>query len=268
MVASERLSCGCPRFREITRRAGAYVVNRSTYLPSCTLGSHVHAEDRIVLALRGGLTSAYNHRQFQLGAFDAIYRPAQLDHRDAYARETVCLSIRLSAGDRGHLSVFAFRDAELPGAMWRLCGELDASDSASALAIESLSALIAGRLSSSHESGLRVPRWIRQVRDRIEDEYADPPTLAAIAQWVDREVSHVANVFRRTYGKSIGEHVREVRIWRTRKLVENPAIPLAEVAQCGGFADQSHFARLFKRRFRMTPGEYRRRAAATGIARP
>ena len=100
---------------------------------------------------------------------------------------------------------------------------------------------------------------MRRVREQLEEEYANPPTLEALAMAVDRNVTHVATAFRQTYGTSIGDYVRHVRVWKTRKLVEHPSIPLAEVAQLGGFADQSHFGRIFKHRFAMTPGEYRRR---------
>lgn len=262
MVPSERLTCGCPRVGNTTRRAGAYVVNRCTYLPSCNLGTHAHAEDRIVLALHGALRSIYGTREFRVDASQAIYRPASVDHCDGYARQTVCLSIRLPAGERRRLGAFVFRDPDLESTAVRLCAELGATDSAAELAIESLSAQIAARLRPSGESEPTGPRWIRRVLEWIEEEYAEPPTLRAIARGVDRDVSHVANVFRKTYGKSIGGHIRDIRVWRTRKLVEDPEISLAEAAQRGGFADQSHFARLFKRHFAMTPGEYRRRAVS------
>jgi AraC family transcriptional regulator len=152
-------------------------------------------------------------------------------------------------------------DEELPSITSRLSAELEATDASAELVIEGLSAQIAGRLLSSCERRLPSLKWLRQVRDRLEDEYAHPPTLAAIAMRVDRATSYVANAFKQTYGKSIGEYVRDVRIWRTRKLVEDRSISLADLAHHAGFADQSHFARLFKRRFGVTPGEYRRRRA-------
>jgi AraC family transcriptional regulator len=261
MVATEFLTCGCPRAGHTTRKVGAYLVSRSTYLPSCALGTHTHTEDRIVLTLRGKFNSVYRGRTFALDDLRAIYRPAEIEHRDAYAQETVCVSIRLPAGEPERSEAFTLCDGDLPAIADSLCAELDASDSASSLAIESLSAQIAARLCSSQERDDGSSRWIRAVRDWIEEQYAHPPTLQAIAVAVDRDVSHVASVFRRTYGKTIGDYVRDVRVWRTRKLVEDSSVPLAEVAQRGGFSDQSHFGRLFKQRFAMTPGEYRRRVA-------
>lgn len=259
MVVGDRLVCGCPRAGCVTRKAGGYVVNRCTYLPTCTLGTHAHQEDRVVLTASGQFGSTYGSRAFRLDAFRAIYRPAHLEHLDCYPRETACITIRLSPSDPSPASAFDFADDDLPSAARRLWAELDAGDSASELAIESLGGEIIARVTSGASGKEAHPQWVHSVRDRIEDEYDDPPTLRAIARDVERNVCHVAATFRRIYGKSVGQYVRDVRIWRTRALLEDASIPLAEVAARGGFADQSHFARLFKRRFSMTPADYRRR---------
>ena len=47
------------------------------------------------------------------------------------------------------------------------------------------------------------------------------------------------------------------RIQRARQLLDQE-LPLAEIAQQLGFADQSHFQRIFKQRVAVNPGEYRR----------
>lgn len=262
MAVSGRLDCGCPRSGYATQAAGAYVVSRSSYSPGCTLGTHAHAEDRVVLTAYGTFDSTYASRAFDLDARRTIYRPAHVEHRDRYVRETACITIRLAAGSGARTQAFDFADDDMPATARRLWSELDAGDTASQLAIESLSAEILARLASRPEREETAPRWIRRVRDWVEDEYANPPMLGTIAREVDRDVSHVAATFRRIYGKSVGEFVRDVRIWRTRSLLEGASVSLAEIAARGGFADQSHFTRLFKRRFAMTPNEYRRRATA------
>ncbi len=259
--STERMPCGCPSQKYTVRIAGGYAVRRCTYMPDCTMGAHAHFETRIVLTVRGQLESVYGSLRFPLAAERAIVRPAHVEHRDVYAGETVCLGILLPAAERRPTTAFTFFDDELPGVARRLYHELDATDSASDLALENLCAHIEAHIASGHDKERPAPKWVRHVREQIEDEYGNPPTLKALAMAVDRNVTHVATVFRATYGKSIGDYLRDVRVWKTRKLVEDASIPLAEVAQRGGFADQSHFARIFRRRFAMTPGEYRRRTA-------
>jgi len=253
------LACGCPSRPYVIRDAGGFQVRRCTYLPSCALGAHEHVEDRVVLTLCGRFESVYGSRRYLLDARRAMFRPAGVHHADVYPFETICLSIALPVDVVDRPAALALGDEELPSIAERLSAEVDATDSAAPLAIEALCAIVVGRFRvASHDE--QQADWVRCIRERIDGEYADPPALTTIAASVGRDVSHVATTFRNAYGLTIGDYVRDVRIWRLRRLVEDAAIPLAEVAQLGGFADQSHFGRLFRRRFGMTPGEYRRRA--------
>jgi AraC family transcriptional regulator len=264
MAGSAVSACGCPRAGATGRQAGDFAVRRSAYVPACELGSHAHAEDRVVLTLDGAFHSHYTLRHFAVDEVQAIYRPAFVEHADRYERPAFCLSVLLPREDRRRTTPFALRDGELPLMSRRLSAELDADDGAASIAIESLCALIASRLGAAHACDGTRARWLRRVRDRIEDEYANPPSLTAIAADVGRDPSHVAATFRAAYGTTIGDAVRTIRVWRARTLLEDATIPWADVALRAGFADQSHFARLFKRRFSMTPMQYRRRSARAG----
>jgi AraC family transcriptional regulator len=49
------------------------------------------------------------------------------------------------------------------------------------------------------------------------------------------------------------------RVERAKKLLSEPDLQLAEIAQLCGFADQSHFARVFSQFEGFSPGRWRRR---------
>jgi transcriptional regulator GlxA family with amidase domain len=53
---------------------------------------------------------------------------------------------------------------------------------------------------------------------------------------------------------SPAEYLRAVRVLRARQLLLDGA-PIARVAAEGGFADQAHFTRCFRRAFGYTPGD-------------
>jgi AraC-like DNA-binding protein len=257
-----RLECGCPSLRLAQRRAGGFTVTRSTYAPECTLGTHVHAEDRIVLTLYGEFESMYGSRRFGVDERRAMFRPAHVEHSDKYSTETACISVQLPLENELRAHFFDFADPALPAMARRLGNELDADDPTSSLAIEVEAAELVWRLSSRRERPTGRPAWVRSVRDRLEDEYGTPPCLSDIANGVDRDVSHVATTFRETYGTSIGEYVRNLRLWHARPLLDDASQSVADVAACVGFADQSHFTRRFKQRFGITPARYRTRTHA------
>jgi AraC family transcriptional regulator len=99
---------------------------------------------------------------------------------------------------------------------------------------------------------------LKQAKDFIADEFSQPLTLSIIAGAVNVHPVYLANSFRRHYGCTIGEYVRQRRVKFACDRISNSRDPLAEVALAAGFANQSHFARAFKQVTGMTPGEYRR----------
>lgn len=191
----------------------------------------------------------------------AFFRPAGEDHEDRYPTPTATLALLLpvDAGSPGrpfvaHDSAFA----RLSGLLRR---EMSAPDSASALVMEGLAWLTVSKvlhLRPLQEKG--APRWVAEVRERIEAEFSSPPSLAELGRMVDRDAAHVAATFKRVYGDSVGQYLRQLRLWHARRCMDaEPESALSEVALRCGFADQSHFTREFRRRFSLTPGAYRRR---------
>jgi AraC family transcriptional regulator len=48
------------------------------------------------------------------------------------------------------------------------------------------------------------------------------------------------------------------RAKRAKDLLRGMKMPIAEIAGACGFADQSHFTRVFSKAFRISPGAWRR----------
>jgi AraC-like DNA-binding protein len=53
------------------------------------------------------------------------------------------------------------------------------------------------------------------------------------------------------------------RVERSKELLREPGLQLAQIAQICGFVDQSHFARVFLRSENCSPGRWRRRRPHT-----
>jgi AraC family transcriptional regulator len=101
------------------------------------------------------------------------------------------------------------------------------------------------------------PRWMARVTDFLHDRYQEHISLGEIASTVGVHPVHLARQFRRYEGCTIGEYIRRLRIeLACRKLrVSNES--LSAIAAGVGFADQSHFSRIFKNIVGITPAQYR-----------
>jgi len=63
--------------------------------------------------------------------------------------------------------------------------------------------------------------------------------------------------YRAAFKVTVGERIRRFRVERAvRELLEGQE-PLSSIAVRAGFYDQSHFTNLFRRRFGVTPAQYR-----------
>jgi AraC-like DNA-binding protein len=98
-------------------------------------------------------------------------------------------------------------------------------------------------------------RAIQQVRQYIDEHFAESVTLNNLAQHVALSPYYLLRVFREEVGMPPYAYLESVRIRHTQRLIK-AGKSLAEVAAEVGFSSQSHMTRLFKKIIGVTPGQY------------
>ena len=96
---------------------------------------------------------------------------------------------------------------------------------------------------------------IQQVRQYIEEHFAESVTLGMLAQHVALSPYYLLRAFHAEVGMPPYAYLENVRIRHTQRLIK-VGKPLAEVAAEVGFSSQSHMTRQFKRIIGVTPGQY------------
>lgn len=107
---------------------------------------------------------------------------------------------------------------------------------------------------------LEVYRRLCRARDYIESCYDEPAGLTELARVACLSQHHFLRLFKAAFRLTPHQYLTDVRLRHALRLVEEGSRPLTEVCQSVGFENPSSFARLFKRRFGVSPLE-RRRAA-------
>jgi len=138
----------------------------------------------------------------------------------------------------------------------RLHREYKRGDAASGLAIEGLLLEMLAEVSRRLESGACEPQWLGTAVDLLRAEFTRCLSLDEIARHAGVHPAHLSRVFRRKFGRTVGEYVNELRV---RYAVEQLAgdVPLSELSLAAGFADQSHFTRVFRELTGTTPAKFR-----------
>jgi transcriptional regulator GlxA family with amidase domain len=93
----------------------------------------------------------------------------------------------------------------------------------------------------------------------VEDNWTEPLRLEEAARRVKMHPRSLSRFFRRQMGTTFQDYVVEVRLGRVaRRLIEDEG-RVSEIAYASGFNNLSNFNRLFARRYRCCPRDYRRR---------
>jgi AraC family transcriptional regulator len=103
-----------------------------------------------------------------------------------------------------------------------------------------------------------TPSRIARVREWVEAHIAEPFGLAEMAGSVGLSPFHFSRGFKMATGQTPRAFVIACRMEHAKALLAETALPLAEVAQCCGFADQAHFTTNFRRQVGIAPGAWRR----------
>ena len=92
----------------------------------------------------------------------------------------------------------------------------------------------------------------------IETRYAEPLTIAQMAEACSMGAGSFRRVFSAVYNQSPVQYLLNLRIEKAKELLLL-GLSLDEVAQQTGFADVNYFIRYFHKVSGMTPGQFRRR---------
>ncbi|MFF1691810.1 MULTISPECIES: helix-turn-helix transcriptional regulator [unclassified Streptomyces] len=114
----------------------------------------------------------------------------------------------------------------------------------------------------AQEQRLKDLARLRRARDRIDREYAQPLDVAALAHEVNWPAGHLSRQFRLAYGRSPYAFVTARRVERAKTLLRDGDLTVTEVGFLVGFPSQGVFRARFTELAGLTPGAYRRGAAA------
>jgi AraC family transcriptional regulator len=103
-----------------------------------------------------------------------------------------------------------------------------------------------------------APWQERRVKDFMEANLDGEMALAALAAVCGLSLSHFSRAFRRSTGTSPHRWVLQRRVELARERLRERQLSLSEIALSCGFADQSHFTRVFTGFFGISPGAWRR----------
>jgi AraC family transcriptional regulator len=219
----------------------------------------------LAVVLEGSVEKTFPLRTISFAQSSALTMPSGARHGARFGTQGARIVIVRPRDPSSPVPSCLARLTELRGRgfgwlAWRLAAELRASDTGAPLAAEGLALQLlaaASREPQPERSGRRPPSWLEAAEALLRSRRGECVRLRELAREVGVHPAHLAREFRARHGVSVGEYGRSVRLaWAASEIAAGDR-PLAEIAVEAGFADQSHFTRLFRRHVGVTPAGYR-----------
>ncbi len=252
-----------------TRTMGGFVLKEFVQPPHRRLDWHEHRDASICFVVSGSYAEHTRQGDRECPPQSMVFKPPTERHADQFGTDGgTCLLIEIGAERLKTVESFTditarpglVRNARLGALGHLIYREFAWGDALSPLAVEGLVLEVlveASRAGGADTCARTRPAWLYRAHDLIHDDVGQPLTLSSIAGQVGVHPAHLARTFRAHYGRSIGAHVRRLRIERTARELAEGSASIAAIGLRAGFFDQSHFSRVFREHTGLTPAVFR-----------
>ena len=246
-----------------------FLLTEYTDQPDYWIPTHSHLRSYFSLVVAGGYKENYGNRGRLCQPATVVFHPAGERHSERVAPVGArVFSIEIASHWLGESPEYRtvleqpadFQGGPLARLAFRLYREFRRPDAFSPLAVEGLMLEFAAeRARHKNRPGrVRPPRWLTRAQEVLSARFVAPPSLAELAAEIGVHPVHLARAFRACLGCTVGDYVRQLRVeYACQRLMASDAT-LVDIALDAGFADQSHFARTFRRLRGVTPTAFRR----------
>ncbi len=102
------------------------------------------------------------------------------------------------------------------------------------------------------------PEWVYTLTQYLHDQWNQATTLSDLSEELDLHPVTISKGMRTYLQCTLGEYKRRLKIEKSLELIKTTKDSLTQIALTCGFADQSHFTRIFKLETGFLPKSFRR----------
>jgi two-component system response regulator YesN len=104
----------------------------------------------------------------------------------------------------------------------------------------------------------REEEIVRCVLGIVERRYSEELDLSGLAEEVHLSPYYLGSLFKKRTGKNFSQYLVEYRLEAAREMLKEKSTKLGDLSDAIGIHNPSYFSALFKKRFGISPVEYRR----------
>lgn len=108
-----------------------------------------------------------------------------------------------------------------------------------------------------------ISKHVSEAVTYINNNYMNAISLSDISTNVNLNPRYLIRLFKKELNKTPIAYINDKRIHEAQLLLLNTDIPIKEVSRRTGFYDALYFSRVFKKRYNLSPREFRQKAKTT-----
>jgi AraC family transcriptional regulator len=262
------------RIRRIVTQCGLHAFE-AVYAPAARLPEHGHAAPFSTYVLGGSYVERAGRQERACARGTVIFHDHESHSNDVGQQGTASLNVELDSDLWRELTGSGCTFAEIAGRVlggeieWpalRVWREFHQHDSVAVPGMEEAIVLLFSAVCDANARRAFEPHpRLNRCLEYLDAHPTATHRLADIARVADVHPMHLAKLFRRRFGCSMGEFLRRRRIaWACERLAGSNET-IAAIALDAGFADHAHFTRTFGRVAGCTPRWYRARMRGDAI---
>ncbi len=98
---------------------------------------------------------------------------------------------------------------------------------------------------------------VKKAVDYIEGHYGEKISVKEMAENLYVTPNYLSELFKRHTGKNISVYITDVRLEKAQEYLTLPECNVASISERIGIGNSRYFSNLFKKKYGMTPSEYR-----------
>lgn len=115
--------------------------------------------------------------------------------------------------------------------------------------------------SNTQDKNFKQKSYIEKIHyaaEILDKDLIDPPGIFDLANLADLNHNKLINGFKEVFGLTPFEYLSKSRLKKASKLISSKEMNVTEAAFSVGYSSLSHFAKIFKKEYGMTPSQYQK----------
>ena len=230
------------------------------YSPYCKIDKHNHQTPYLSLLINGNYKEISKGREQTVLQGNTVFRPSDYEHQNEFDNSLgKCFNVEIK------IEAFPFFSTllEQSKAVFINQSSIDiyfllqnffsgTNNNLNNLCFELVSEFVKGNEYKNYGRAL----WIKEIMNLIQDKPANDFNVEEIARAMNIHPVYLVRKFKEKTGLKLTQYITKVRLTYALHKMNSGNHNLTEVCYDCGFYDQSHFNRIFKLSFGISPGKF------------